>query len=89
MSIDREILEILEETCFALNYGYGFLEAECRMAINAVGLEPGAGFLHELGITQTRESLTYDLMERFRWLVDVSVVQAFESGTLKLHDLDV
>lgn len=24
----------------ALNYGYGSLEGECRMAINAVGLEP-------------------------------------------------
>jgi CRISPR-associated protein Cas1 len=31
----------------ALNYGYGFLEGECRMAINAVGLEPAIGFLHD------------------------------------------
>ena len=70
----------------ALNYGYGFLEAECRMAINAVGLEPAIGFLHEPNAHQTRESLVYDVMEIGRWLVDVSVVMAFESGLLKLRD---
>jgi hypothetical protein len=30
-----------------LNYGYGFLEGECRHAISAVGLEPSVGFLHD------------------------------------------
>jgi len=70
----------------ALNYGYGFLEAECRMAINAVGLEPSVGFLHDFSDYQTKQSLVYDLQEPFRWLVDLAVVQAFESGTLKLHD---
>jgi len=48
----------------ALNYGYGFLEAECRMAINAVGLESAIGFLHEVSSDQTRESLVYDAMDR-------------------------
>jgi CRISPR-associated protein Cas1 len=70
----------------ALNYGYGFLEAECRMAINVVGLEPAVGFLHDFSDYQTKESLVYDLQEPFRWLVDVSVIQAFESGALELHD---
>jgi CRISPR-associated protein Cas1 len=70
----------------ALNYGYGFLEAECRMAINAVGLEPAVGFLHDFSDYQTKESLVYDLQEPFRWLVDLSVIQAFESGKLKLHE---
>ncbi len=70
----------------ALNYGYGFLEAECRMAINSVGLEPAVGFLHDFSDYQTKESLAYDLQEPFRWLVDLSVVHAFESGTLDLHD---
>jgi CRISPR-associated protein Cas1 len=70
----------------ALNFGYGFLEAECRMAINAVGLEPAVGFLHDFSDYQTKESLVYDLQEPFRWLVDLSVIQAFESGTLNLHD---
>jgi CRISPR-associated protein Cas1 len=68
----------------ALNYGYALLEGECRRAINAVGLEPSAGFLHELSTTQTRQSLTYDLMEPFRWLVDLTVLQAFESRVLDL-----
>jgi CRISPR-associated protein Cas1 len=70
----------------ALNYGYGFLEGECRMAINVVGLEPAVGFLHDSSNYQTRESLAYDLQEPFRWLVDLSVIQAFESKALDLHD---
>jgi CRISPR-associated protein Cas1 len=70
----------------ALNYGYGFLEGECRMAINAVGLEPAVGFLHDFSDYQTKQSLAYDLQEPFRWLVDLCVVQAFESGELDLKD---
>src|SRR5208337_3548625 len=70
----------------ALNYGYGFLEGECRMAINAVGLEPAVGFLHDSSDYQTKESLAYDLQEHFRWLVDLSVIQAFESKILRLRD---
>lgn len=68
----------------AMNYGYALLEGECRRAINAVGLEPSVGFLHELSTTQTRQSLTYDLMEPFRWLIDLTVLQAFQSGVLGL-----
>lgn len=56
------------------------------MAINAVGLEPAVGFLHEVSNYQTKESLAYDLQEPFRWLVDVLVLQAFESGALELDD---
>jgi CRISPR-associated protein Cas1 len=70
----------------ALNYGYGFLEGEARRAINSVGLEPAVGFLHDLSDYQTKESLAYDLQEPFRWLIDVSVIEAFESRALDLHD---
>ena len=49
-----------------LNYGYGFLEGECRKAINAVGLEPSVGFLHDFSGYQTKQSLVYDLQEPFR-----------------------
>ncbi len=28
----------------------------------------------------------YDLQEPFRWLVDLAVIHAFESGALELHD---
>ena len=70
----------------ALNYGYGFLEGECRRAINAVGLEPSVGFLHETSDYQTKQSLVYDLQEPFRWIADVTVMNAFESGVLDLPD---
>jgi CRISPR-associated protein Cas1 len=70
----------------ALNYGYGFLEGECRRAINAVGLEPSVGFLHNFSDYQTKQSLVYDIEEPFRWVVDLSVIQAFESKTLDLND---
>jgi len=70
----------------ALNYAYGVLEGECRRAINAVGLEPSVGFLHETSSYQTKQSLVYDLQEPFRWIADVAVMNAFESGVLDLHD---
>lgn len=68
----------------ALNYGYGFLEGECRRAINAVGLEPSVGFLHNFSEYQTKQSLVYDLEEPFRWIIDLTVIQAFESGALDI-----
>ena len=70
----------------ALNYGYGFLEGECRRAINTVGLEPSVGFLHDFSDYQTKQSLVYDLQEPFRWLIDLTVMQAFESGCLDVPD---
>jgi CRISPR-associated protein Cas1 len=70
----------------ALNYAYGVLEGECRAAINTVGLEPSVGFLHETSSYQTKQSLVYDLQEPFRWIADVTVMDAFESGVLDLPD---
>ena len=70
----------------ALNYAYGVLEGECRRAVNAVGLEPSVGFLHEFADYQTKQSLVYDLEEPFRWIADVAVVEAFESGIVDLPD---
>jgi CRISPR-associated protein Cas1 len=66
----------------ALNYAYGVLEGECRRAINAVGLEPSIGFLHESSKYQTNESLVYDLQKPFRWIADVTVLESFKSGLL-------
>jgi CRISPR-associated protein Cas1 len=51
-----------------------------------VGLEPSVGFLHEFTGSQTKESLVYDLQEPFRWLGDVTTIEAFESGTLDMKD---
>jgi CRISPR-associated protein Cas1 len=70
----------------ALNYAYGVLEGECRAAINTVGLEPSVGFLHETSGSQTKQSLVYDLQEPFRWIADVTVMEAFESRVLDLPD---
>jgi CRISPR-associated protein Cas1 len=70
----------------ALNYAYGVLEGECRRAINALGLEPSVGFLHEFVGYQTKQSLVYDLQEPFRWIADVAVMDAFESRALDLPD---
>jgi CRISPR-associated protein Cas1 len=70
----------------ALNYAYGVLEGECRAAINTMGLEPSVGFLHETSDYQTKQSLVYDLQEPFRWIADVTVMEAFESRVLDLPD---
>ena len=70
----------------ALNYAYGVLEGECRAAINVIGLEPSVGFLHETSSYQTKQSLVYDLQEPFRWLADVTVMDAFEFRILDLPD---
>jgi len=69
-----------------LNYAYGVLEGECRKAINTVGLEPSVGFLHEFSDYQTKQSLVYDLQEPYRWIGDVTAIEAFESGTLDMKD---
>jgi CRISPR-associated protein Cas1 len=66
----------------SLNYGYGFLQIEVRKAVNSVGLEPAVGFLHEIASSQTAESLVYDLEEPFRFLIDTTVVKAFETDAL-------
>ena len=61
-------------------------EDECRRAVNAVGLEPSVGFLHETSDYQTKQSLVYDLQEPFRWIADVAVMEAFEPQVLDLPD---
>jgi len=44
------------------------------------------GYLHESIGCQTKQSLVYDLQEPFRWIADVAVMDAFESGVLDLPD---
>jgi CRISPR-associated protein Cas1 len=44
------------------------------------------GYLHEFIGCQTKQSLVYDLQEPFRWIADVTVMEAFESGVLDLPD---
>jgi CRISPR-associated endonuclease Cas1 len=55
-----------------LNYLYAIVEAECRLAAAALGLDPGLGFLHL--DTVARDSLACDLMEPVRPKVDAYLV---------------
>lgn len=63
-----------------LNYGYSLLESACRSAIVSVGLLPEIGFLHE--VAPSKFPLAYDLQEPFRWLVDLSVIEALRDTKL-------
>lgn len=76
-----------DEVNALLNYGYAILESEVRKDINAAGLDPTIGFLHELD--GSKEPLVYDLQELFRWLIDLSVIQLLEEKKLKKSDFIV
>jgi len=56
-----------------LNYLYAILEAEARLAIAALGLDPGLGFLHF--DNRNRDSLACDLMEPVRPQVDAYLLE--------------
>jgi hypothetical protein len=64
-----------------LNYLYNLLESETRLAITALGLDPGFGFLHV--DHATRDSLVYDLMEPVRTKVDAYVLDWVTRTPLK------
>jgi hypothetical protein len=64
-----------------LNYLYALLEAECRLAIAALGLDPEMGFLHM--DTTSRDSLACDLMEPIRADVDAYVLEKIVRRPLK------
>jgi CRISPR-associated endonuclease Cas1 len=51
-----------------LNYLYALLESEARLAVAAMGLDPGLGVLHV--DTTARDSLACDVMEPVRPVVD-------------------
>jgi len=51
-----------------LNYLYAVLESEARLALAALGLDPGLGVMHF--DTRTRDSLACDLMEPVRPEID-------------------
>jgi CRISPR-associated endonuclease Cas1 len=64
-----------------LNYLYALLEAECRLAIAALGLDPEMGVLHM--DTTNRDSLACDLMEPIRPDVDAYVLNWIARQPLK------
>ena len=72
----------------SLNYGYGVLKGECLRHVNSAGLESTIGFLHDSHVSRERinHALAHDLMEPFRWLIDLTVMEMFTSNALDLKD---
>src|SRR6266567_7605329 len=67
-----------------LNYCYALLEAECRIACLAVGLDPGLGIIH--ADQKARDSLALDLMEAVRPEVDAFVLDLLSSHVFRARD---
>jgi len=64
-----------------LNYLYALLESEARLALAALGLDPGIGVLHK--DTRTRDSLASDLMEPARSHVDAYLLNLLTKDPLR------
>jgi CRISPR-associated endonuclease Cas1 len=64
-----------------LNYLYAVLESETRLAVAALGLDPGLGFWHV--DTPARDSLACDLMELIRPQVDAFLLDWITREPLK------
>ena len=64
-----------------LNYLYAVLESESRLAVAALGLDPGLGVMHM--DAPARDSLAFDVMEPVRPLVDAYVLNWIRGETLK------
>jgi CRISPR-associated endonuclease Cas1 len=64
-----------------LNYLYAVLESECRLALAALGLDPGMGVLHN--DLRSRDSLACDLMEPIRPQVDAYLLDRLARAPLK------
>jgi CRISPR-associated endonuclease Cas1 len=56
-----------------LNYTYSLAEAECRLALQALGLDPGLGIVHT--DKKNRDSLALDLLEPLRPVAEDHVLQ--------------
>lgn len=64
-----------------LNYLYALLESESRLAVAALGLDPGLGFIHV--DTTARDSLACDVLEAVRPNVDDYVLDWILSQPLR------
>jgi CRISPR-associated protein Cas1 len=67
-----------------LNYAYGVLEGQLRVATVAAGLDPKMGYLH--ACQPGRMALVYNLMEPLRPEVDQLVLQFVQSHTFAPSD---
>jgi CRISPR-associated endonuclease Cas1 len=64
-----------------LNYLYTVLGSEARLALAALGLDPGIGFLHN--DSKVRDSLACDLMEPVRPQADAFLLDWLSKGPLR------
>ncbi len=64
-----------------LNFLYSVLESESRLALAALGLDPGIGVLHN--DSRTRDSLACDLMEPIRPKVDAYLLDWLQRSPVK------
>jgi len=67
-----------------LNYLYALLEAETRLALLTVGLDPGIGILH--ADQRSRDNLALDLMETTRPTIDRYVLQLLDGHVFRGGD---
>src|SRR5215217_5000241 len=67
-----------------LNYAYAILETEVRLAILAMGLDPGMGVLH--ADLKSRDSFVYDLLEPLRPVVDGYVLNLLAERTFAVKE---
>jgi CRISPR-associated protein Cas1 len=67
-----------------LSFGYTLLAQLASSAVQTVGMDPYAGFLHE--VAYNRPALALDLMEEFRPIVDRIVLWCAHSGQLTPAD---
>jgi CRISPR-associated endonuclease Cas1 len=67
-----------------LNYLYAIVEAEARIALLTVGLDPGLGIVH--ADVRARDSLALDLIEAVRPNVDAYLLQLISSRAFRAND---
>jgi CRISPR-associated endonuclease Cas1 len=67
-----------------LNYAYGVLESQVRIATVTAGLDPRIGYLH--ACRPGRVALVYDLMEPLRPQVDRLVLDFVQGRTFAPRD---
>lgn len=67
-----------------LNYLYAIIEAECRIAALAVGLDPAIGVMHS--DLRARDSLACDLMEPVRPKADAFILELLKRREFRKSD---
>lgn len=69
-----------------LNYGYGILYSEVERACILSGLDPYLGFLHV--DRYGKPSMTLDLVEQFRPIIDRAIINLFVRKQMSDNDLE-